>query len=100
LCSRRICATVLQEKLQREKNEPLTLEELKIMDSKPVWVTWTSDFKNAPPMGWHLVDLCFNHHHWAKDTGIACVARRGSVFCLDDYEKTWLAYRYKKEVQK
>ena len=31
--------TALQERIDRERNEPLTLDELRKMDGEPVWVT-------------------------------------------------------------
>lgn len=64
-----------------EKNDPLTLEELREMDGEPVWTTPT-DYAFEPC--WMLVKAKSNYvlADWQ--------------FCpFDTYGETWLAYRHK-----
>ena len=35
----KVAISALQERIERERNEPLTLDELRKMDGEPVWVT-------------------------------------------------------------
>ena len=74
-----------------EKNEPLTLDELREMDGEPVWVV-NSDFKKSDGFSdeWALVS---SQRRNAESTG--------TIYHFEDYGKTWLAYRRKpEEVQK
>lgn len=69
----------LTEKLQRLENPPLTLEELKQMEGKPVYVVDTY-------MGikqWYIVGEC----DWFTD---------GYEDADTEYEENWLAYRHEK----
>ena len=69
-----------------EKNEPLTLDELRKMDGEPVWV----EFQDGSGGCWGLVHITmFNHVVFAN--GLYCTV--GKPY----YGKTWLAYRQKPE---
>ncbi len=68
----------LQEMEEREKNEPLTLDELKMMDGEPVWVH----------------NLKVNKSFWMlayKDV----VSNRLGYLDYSGYGETWIAYRNK-----
>ena len=64
-------------------NQPLTLEELREMDGKPVWVV--QPHKVLPPF-WGIVDI--------EDELVA-----NFKYCanFEDYDTEWLAYRRKPE---
>lgn len=77
-----------REKQEREENEPLTLEELRGMDGKPVWIE-----NKIGESGWGLVSL-----FWQAETGKLYVYiydnRRGARnFSSQEHGHTWLAYR-------
>ena len=60
-----------------QPNEPLTLDELREMDGEPVWV----ESKNNPALsGWGIMleNICSAYH---------------DIFSIEQYNKTWLAYR-------
>ncbi len=66
----------LRDQQEREKNEPLTLEELREMGGEPYWHVGLR--QNSPPPHWNVLDsLCARH--------------------IEDYEygELWLAYRSK-----
>ena len=73
--------SALQERIDREKNEPLRFEELREMDGEPVWLVWPDGRIKSR---WWIVGSC----DWR-------------IMEFDDpieqrrYGKTWLAYRYK-----
>lgn len=75
--------SALRAQQEAEKNEPLTLDELREMDGEPVWV----DCIDSKGYGcWMLVDVpneCLNNR----------------VYCavFEDYGESWLAYRRKLE---
>jgi|GEM_PF-1036393 hypothetical protein len=77
---------------QRHKpsNEPLTLEELREMDGEPVWCKWLLPEDRAIEQGkWFIVIS-------GDEAGLEIKrpAEYGCHFCkIDDYGKTWLAYR-------
>jgi len=73
----------LQEQANREKeNKPLTLEQLKQMNKKPVWVVGKRELE-AGVNGWMLIDT--------KSSSPA--ARDFTKSCnFADYDKLWLAY--------
>lgn len=77
--------TALRAQQEAEKNEPLTLEELKAMCGKPVWVQPPKD----PIYG-----------RWAIVDGVD-VARNKlflvSDFTCHDYGTVWIAYRKEQE---
>ena len=68
------------------RNEPLTLDELRTMDGEPVWV----EFQDGSGGCWGLVHITmFNHVVFAN--GLYCTV--GKPY----YGKTWLAYHHKPE---
>ena len=69
----------LRAQLADQQNDPLTLEELRGMDGEPVWIARLDDGK-----GWWAIAR-FTSHRMTTDYG--------GYFELDDYGKTWLAYR-------
>ena len=85
----RYTADAIAEKLCREardKNPPLTLEELQGMDGEPVWVVPLNDFEILPAN--YLVN--------AYEEQIV-VDKFGAYLDFEDYGKTWLAYRRRPE---
>ena len=83
----RYTADAIAEKLCREardKNPPLTLEELQGMDGEPVWVVPLNDFEILPAN--YLVNA------YAEQI---VVDKFGAYLDFEDYGKTWLAYRRK-----
>lgn len=85
----RYTADAIAEKLCREardKNPPLTLEELQGMDGEPVWVVPLNDFEILPAN--YLVNA------YAEQI---VVDKFGAYLDFEDYGKTWLAYRRKPE---
>ena len=76
-----ICKTslaALREKLERQQNDPLTLEELREMDGEPVWVD-----------DWFMDTHCWELSEDAEDY---FEGRNES-----QYGSAWLAYRHKPE---
>lgn len=69
------------------ENKPLTVEELRQMDGDPVWI----DDLERP--GFSCWRICY----WDRGRYLALVAKSANGYLLEDYGKTWLAYRYKPE---
>lgn len=67
-----------------ESNEPLTWEELKQMEGKPVWV----ELLKGKWKGWDVIGG-FDE----DDFGVAMVTVRGDYYYKADLGKTWQAYR-------
>ena len=65
-------------------NKPLTLEQLREMDGKPVWVECLEDLNRS---GWRLI-------FWDRGKYLVLLHTSLYGFLLDDYGKTWLAYAY------
>ena len=75
-----------QQETVANRNEPLTLAELRKMDGEPVWV----EFQDGSGGCWGLVHITvFNHIVFAN--GLFCTV--GKPY----YGKTWMAYRQKPE---
>lgn len=72
---------VLQEKLQREENKALTLEELKLMEGKPAYI------KAIPPYDYGEYKVILK----VTDDQINFTDSSGYYFI--GYGKTWLTYR-------
>lgn len=62
------------------ERKPLTLEELRQMDGKPVWILRTED-----DSGWWAIVRLGNDR---------ANTEYGAYFMLSEYGKTWLAYAY------
>lgn len=70
-------------------NEPLTIDELREMDGEPVWVE-VIEPTVGKKSGWALV-------YPPNTISGAAVQRWTSPLWYNEYGKTWLAYRFKKE---
>ena len=66
-------------------NEPLTWDELKTMEGKPVWIELLGKGKRK---GWDVIGGFDD-----DDFGFAMCTVRGDDYYLADLEKTWQAYR-------
>lgn len=78
--------TALREKAERENPQPLTLEELRGMIGKPVYVV------GCGGGGWEIFEGCDDCGFWCADE---------SFYSAGGYDKSWTAYRHKpKEAQK
>ena len=88
----RIAADALRAQQQTEKNDPLTLEELRGMDGEPVYVVQTDSGKYAR----FAPEWCIIHTY--GDDGSADI---GGIdydhYWFNEYERDWLAYRHKPE---
>lgn len=88
-----IAASMALDALKREAaeavNDPLTLEELRGMEGKPVWAVLT------PSRTWELTGSCWIIVKWDYVDRLAH-SPIGNMFD-SDYGKTWLAYRRKPE---
>ena len=71
-------------------NEPLTLDELREMDGEPVWCKWLLPEDRAIEQGKSFIVISGDE----AGLEIKRPAEYGCHFCkIDDYGKTWLAYR-------
>ena len=68
-----------------ERNEPLTWDELKLMEGKPVWIELLG---NGHWKGWDVI-AGFDD----DDFGDAMVTVHGDDYYFADLGKTWQAYR-------
>lgn len=64
------------------KAKALTIEELRKMDGKPVWV---EDLEGDRGSGWKII-------YWDRGKYLVLVSKRLDGFLLDEYGETWLAY--------
>ena len=90
-----IALSALREKQEREKNEPLTLDELRQMDGEPVYVvTLDNPLENQPY--WAIAGINSNDSRYQN--GVALYNRvQRDWGAFDLYGDTWLAYRRKPE---
>lgn len=72
----------LQEKLERENPQPLGLEELQKMDGEPIWIHWIGRLSHRIDC-WKIIKT--------HDT-------RGTMWDMNGYDKTWIAYRHKPDL--
>lgn len=85
--------TALREKLERQQNDPLTIEELREMDGEPVWA---GNDKEPDNFAWFLVSLCGygrNPVTLLNEKNNLMYPFMKSVEHLDG----WTAYRHKPE---
>ena len=76
-------------------NEPLTIEQLREMDGEPVWCKWLLPEDRAIEQGKWFIVISGDK----AGLEIKRPAEYGCHFCkIDDYGKTWLAYRRPPEV--
>lgn len=85
LIDRQFLFEAIKEKVEREKNEPLTLDELGKMRDEPVWV----QSPGVPEYG-----------RWAIVAGVDTddgdkILYLHSDFTCHEYGRVWLAYRHK-----
>lgn len=74
----------------RLANEPLTIEQLREMDGEPVWCKWLLPEDRAIEQGKWFIVISGDK----AGLEIKRPAEYGCHFCkIDDYGKTWLAYR-------
>lgn len=80
--------------IKQNRNEPMTLDELRKMDGEPVWVVCLEPERYyEPPIGWRIIEKSI--------VGTFGVWNDSSCLAERDYGKTWLAYRQKpEEIQK
>ena len=64
-------------------NEPLTIEELREMDGKPVWIVDVGPHKWYGP-GWAIVD---------RDNCLVRTVKNWNAVFFESYGERWLAYR-------
>ena len=71
-------------------DEPLTIEQLREMDGEPVWCKWLLPEDRAIEQGKWFIVISGDK----AGLEIKRPAEYGCHFCkIDDYGKTWLAYR-------
>ena len=71
-------------------NEPLAIEQLREMDGEPVWCKWLLPEDRAIEQGKWFIVISGDK----AGLEIKRPAEYGCHFCkIDDYGKTWLAYR-------
>lgn len=79
-----VAIAALRAQQEAEKNEPLTLEELREMDGQPVWLNSLGEnFDN----GWYIIV--------AVDRDRIHCLQLYTMLLFEHYGKTWLAYRHK-----
>lgn len=64
--------------------EPLTLDQLRDMDGKPVWI---SDLVFPERSAWRLI-------YWDRGKYLVLIAKSSDGYILEEYGKTWIAYAY------
>ena len=74
---------------EQQANNPLTWDELKAMEGKPIWVELLGKGRWK---GWDVIGG-FDDDEFGK----AMVTVRGDDYYLDDLSKTWQAYRKERE---
>ena len=83
-----IALAALRAQEETEKNEPLTLDELRQMDGEPVWLETGEVSIDEQIVGrWDII-------HSVSDTYMVLMGG-GNGFRLDNYGKTWIAYRHR-----
>lgn len=84
-----------QQETVANRNEPLTLDELRKMDGEPVWTVTTGVSSSGR---WELC-TCDTVCACPLHKVLRCVTADGEVtdYDLDTYGKTWLAYLQKPE---
>lgn len=62
----------------------LTLEQLREMDGRPVWV---EDLEKPEKSGWRLI-------YWDRGKYLVLLAKSAAGYILEEYGETWIAYSY------
>lgn len=88
----KIALAALREKAEREKNEPLTLAELRKMNGEPVWV--------EPLIAAYGSGKAWRRYGFINGEKVEVPGVDYWSWWLKNYGKTWIAYRRKpKEAQ-
>ena len=88
----RMAVDALRAQQERENPKPLTVDELRQMDGKPVWFVDLDDLFGE----WRVIESI-----WPNEASSEFEWRAEDTTRSEDYSKTWLAYRYPpKEAQK
>ena len=88
-----VAINALHKQRVQEENKPLTIEELRQMDGEPVWVECGQCLKNGA--AWCILEPCEKNFVVLVSRDENRFGRFGGMW--DDYGKSWVAYRYKKE---
>ncbi len=83
--------SALRAQAEAEKNEPLTLNELREMDGEPVWVV---PLEKEPD--WNPCWVIYGGDYSIIPSKTK-ESRAYLLYLREDYGKTWLAYRRKPE---
>lgn len=83
----------MRQYLEEKNNKPLTWEELKQMEGKPVWIEYGIDFQAKHWIILPEMDCSYRHDLYTRDTFHNGVVR----FYKDDIGKEWQAYRKEKK---
>ncbi len=89
----RLAIAALRAQQEAEKNEPLTLEELREMDGEPVFITHSRHGKSWCIIDWHGVNKSW---FYFSKTGTA-EGMTAVPVAAATYGGYWLAYRHKPE---
>lgn len=87
----RLSLVALREKAEREKIEPLTLDELRQMDGEPVYVSDLRSPKNSEYCIIHANDKYGygDKYRCAQIAGCECF-----WYSFEEYGERWIAYRH------
>lgn len=86
-----IACQAMREKIERENPKPLTLDELRNMNGKPVWIEKKySDLESY----FGIVCLSFNQEYVMSFIAVTQGYAMLKVH-FSEYGATWLAYKYK-----
>ena len=77
---------------ESQKNEPLTWDELKVMEGKPVWIEWTGSPR------WGIVDGIYKDAFGAENL-VVCVPHDYLHFDKRMQGDVWQAYRKERKCE-
>jgi hypothetical protein len=81
----RTCLEAVQDHFREvTKMVKLTLEQLREMDGRPVWV---EDLEKPEKSGWRLI-------YWDRGKYLVLLSKSAAGYILEEYGKTWIAYSY------
>lgn len=89
-----LAAAALRAQAEAERNDPLTLEELREMGGEPVWISGGKD-DDIIVNAYGAVD--FKYYNPENPVIWWIGGELESVPNIENYGKTWMAYRRKKE---
>ena len=88
-----MAAAALRERIERKNPQPLTLNELREMGGEPVYI-------QRIPYNFGEWHICHGERKYKRHGQAVISMGNGWLEIEEDYGKTWLAYRYKKEADK